>query len=333
MMTTYRIAFVLVILLAAMLPVSSAGAQTFWFAPQDPIVVQQAKQTDPADYMDLFKPEAPWKEGATELSVFAVSTQFVLYASDDMLRTVFNGVKERHVKTAVEIGTVVRLDTCGLGEGYAPIGMSEQVGKRLHNLNLELDYMAADEPVWFAHEVTWGTAKGGRPNCMYPVKLVAERVAMSVNGMRKYFPKIEVGDVEVVASDRTPPKQLIADYVEFARLLEAQIGQKLAFFHADIAWHSNPLFMIAPLRAAMKAQGIPFGVIIGGGLEHKTDPEWVQAGLSRLATLARNPATRPDEVVVQSWQRLPTHVLPETTRGTESFLLLHAEYMMAQTGH
>lgn len=306
--------------------IESASAARFWFGGVDPIVLKGEHQQNSTDYMGLFQPGAPWSNAASRLSVFKVSAQFVLGAPDAMLRTVFENMHERHVQMAVEMGAVVRLDPCGLGEGYAPVDMPDRIGRRLHSLNLSLDYMAVDEAVWYTHEKTWGSAKNGAPNCAYPLTIVAQRVGMSVGAIRRYFPSVQVGAIEPVgSSDRITQPQLIADYAQFARLLEAQIGQKLAFFHADIAWRTDWRPMVAPLKRQMHALGVPFGVIIGGSPDNASEEEWVRTALQRFEELNRNSETRPDDVVIQSWQKVPTHMLPESAPGTSTYLLLQAQ--------
>jgi hypothetical protein len=324
--TPYRaIALVLTLLSSLGVPARSASEQRFWFGPQDAVVQRLEHVAYPTDYMQLFAPDAPWSTGAATLSVFKVSAQLVLSGTDAEIRTVFHDMERRHVAMAIEMGTVVRLDACGFGEGYAPQGMADTIGRRLHDLGLHPTYIDADEPVWFTHEVNWGTAAGGKPNCMYPLDVVADRVALSFNAMRAYFPDIQIGETEVIEGERFAPAKTAADYPQFARLVQARIGQKLAFFHADIAWLHQPMVTLRLVRSAMKAQAIPFGAIVGGGLEHKTNDAWVQAGLARLAALDRDPATQLDDVIVQSWQALPTRVLPETLPGSFSFFLLQAE--------
>jgi len=311
--------------LGLMAIIQQAKAARFWLGGQDPIVLSEQRKLNSNDFFDLFQRDTSWGSGESRLSVFKVSTQFVLSARDDQLRLVFSDMERRRIKMAVEIGAVVRLDSCGMGEGYAPRDLSDRVGRRLHSLGLHLDYMALDEPVWYTHEKTWGRAANGAANCEYPLAVVAQRVAMSVNDMRRYFPEIAFGDIEVLASDRTPPPQLIADYAQFARLLERDLGIRMAFFHADIAWHTTWQPMIAPLKRQMHQVGVPFGVIVGGSPEQTSDQQWVKVALQRLAVLTSNSATDPDDIVIQSWQRLPSQYLPESRPGTSTYLLREAE--------
>ncbi len=81
----------------------------------------------------------------------------------------------------------------------------------------------------------------------------------------------------------------------------------LAFFHADIAWRSkNWRSGIAPLKAGVLSPGIRFGIIIGGNPDYTDNISWTQAGLDQLKALAVNAATAPEDVIIQSWQPLPT---------------------------
>jgi len=75
----------------------------------------------------------------------------------------------------------------------------------------------------------------------------------------------------------------------------------------------------------MRARGIRSGIIIGGNPDYNDDVSWTRAGLEQLKSLAANPSTAPEDVIIQSWQPLPTHYLPETTTGTTTWMLLEAE--------
>jgi hypothetical protein len=230
----------------------------------------------------------------------------VLVGEPDMIRAVFNGMHARHIKMAIEMGSVVRLDPCGGGEGYAPPDMADKMGKKLRDLGVRLDYMALDEPVWYAHEIKTGMTPLHQPFCAYPLKVVAQRAAMSVKAMRKYFPGVQVGFVDVVSSSLVPPAQLARDCGEFASLLQEEIGARLAFFHADIAWRTNWEAALPLFKREMRARHVPFGIIIGGSPDQRTNEAWVDVALKRLRAIEADPATRPDP-------------------GAETYLLLQSE--------
>ena len=302
-----------------------ARAVDYWLGGVDPVVQQLAHKPGMQDYMGLVNDPAAWRASAAKVSVFKVSAQFILVGSPDMIRRVFNGMHARHIRMAVEMGSVVRLDPCGGGEGYAPQDMADKMGKKLRALGVTLDDMSLDEPVWYAHEIKSGMTPLHQPFCAYPLKVVAQRSAMSVKAMRKYFPHVQVGIIDVVSTSLVPPAQLAHDEGEYARLLQDEIGAPLAYFHADIAWRTNWQAALPLMRREMRALHIPFGIVIGGSPNQRTSEAWVDVALQRLKAIEADPATRPDQIVAQSWQNLPTHMLPETQPGTETYLLLQSE--------
>ena len=301
--------------------------QQIWFGTIDTITGRDMHRPDPLAYMNFFQPDAPWKQSAARLQVFTFSTQFLLSSTDEQLTTVFNDLRRRNIAIGVEMGASQREEGCGGGEGYLPLKVVDIVGKRLTRHGFKLDYMSMDEPIWFAHEVSWGKQLGQRP-CHYPLPKLVTQVALTVNHMRQYFPDLKVGDIEVVAdyADRNMDwHQVIGDYAEFARLFERATGTKLAYFHCDIAWRTNWRPDIAPLASEFHQQGIRFGAIIGGTPLDTTDQAFVNTGLARLRELQSNPATRLDDIVVDSWQPRPSKFLPETEPGTMTNLLLRSE--------
>ena len=295
-----------------------ARAAQYWFGGQDPVA--RGDRPHPPDWMELFQPDAAWQQGESRLTAFKVSAQFVLRGTDDMIRTVADGLHRHHVAFAVEMGAVTRTQSeCGGGEGYAAPNLIDRVAGRLQRLGVTLDYWGMDEPLWFAHERTWG-----QNDCAFPVDVVAERVAGNITRMRKYFPAVVIGDGEVLTANRVPPGQLLADYVAFAQGVQRLTGRPLAFMHWDVVWRGGGGRLIAPFSRRMHALGLRVGVIIGGEVPDPDDESWVAHGLQHVRDLAGDPAA-PDDIVVQSWQNLPSRMLPETSPGTATFELLQSE--------
>src|SRR5438552_4430661 len=97
------------------------SAANIWLSGVDPEAQKGRHVTEPADYMDLFKPDAPWKNAASSLAVFKVGTRFALHADDAELRTMIDDLKRRHIAFAVELGVLESSGPgfCGYGvEGY-----------------------------------------------------------------------------------------------------------------------------------------------------------------------------------------------------------------------
>jgi hypothetical protein len=276
----------------------------------------------------LFEPNAPWQQAAAPVAAFKISMQFASRSAEGDLSTLITELQRRHIALAIEMGMLPNDRGCGKGEGYMPTKLLDLAMKRIRRLGGRLDYVAMDEVVFFGHERYWPDKQGRA--CKDTIEELAKEIAVNVAAIDQYFPDAKVGDIEPITSNQGfNPVQLAKDYLAFADLFQAATGKPLAFFHTDIAWRSpNWRPGIAPLKAGMRTRGIRYGIIIGGTPDQTDDVSWTRTGLDALKTLAGNPATAPQDVIIQSWQPLPTHYLPETRPGTTTWMLLEAERMM-----
>ena len=325
-MNICRIAIGALFLTVLLSPAHAQQPQIF-FGTIDTITGRDMHRPDPLAFMEFFKPNAPWQRSASGVTYFDLSTQFIISSTEEQLTTVFDDLKRRNIAVGIQMGASQREPGCGAGEGYMPAAIVDIVGKRLTKHGYKLAYMQMDEPIWFAHEVSWGMENGQTP-CHYPLPKLVEQVSLTVHHMRQYFPDLKVGDIEVIAdyADRKMDiRAVVDDYVQFSRLFERATGTRLAFFHADIAWRTNwrPTFLLA--AKSFRAEGIRFGAVIGGRPIDQTDIAFEQFGLAQLQAFQSNPATRLDDVLIESWQPRPSRFLPETEPGTSAHILLRAE--------
>jgi hypothetical protein len=309
----------------------SASATTIWLGGVDP-ASGGAAHKGPADYMALFEPNAPWNDAASQLRVFQISTQMTLRGTDAQLLAIIKGLKARHIKLAVAMGLISgpgKPGECGWGmEGYILTGSPEKAAKRIKDLGGEIDYIAMDEPVWFGHAIA--AASGGREGCRFPLVDMADQVSRQFETMRKYFPNLRLGDIEPVNASAFATSQdprFVQDVMTFADLIEKKTGQKLAFLHADVAWKWawQPQFLDMARQARDRA--IHFGVICDGDAGASDDAGWVRQALERCQAIAADPRARPEEFIAQSWEPLPTRMLPESDPGTLTFEALQLEYL------
>jgi hypothetical protein len=71
-----------------------------------------------------------------------------------------------------------------------------------------------------------------------------------------------------------------------------------------------------------------FGIIIRGKSDQTDNLSRMRARLGQWQSLAANPTTVPQDIIIQSWQPLPTQYLPETALSTSTGMLLQAERMV-----
>jgi hypothetical protein len=302
---------------------AATAAPAIWLCGDDPVVQAQKHKQTPADYMDLFKPDSPWPNAAKSVTAFKISHQFALRATDEQLTTLINDLKRRHIALAIELGPLVGSPRCGMGvEGYGMPAAVETAAIRIQKHGGQLDYIAFDEPVWHGHE---GKGRTGRGDifCSDAIPSLVDQIVPKLAILHKYFPNAVIGDIDPVHGQHP---EVVQDVVEFFDLLNQKSPVKLSFFHADIAWQApgwRPY--LQNLSAALHQRGIRVGIICDGGAsevkgnEARTNNEWVRTAIQRCQDLARDPKIRPDEFIVQSWEPLPTKMLPETEPGSLTY--------------
>lgn len=292
--------------------------QTIWFAPADTAVrtwVDDRNGSD--DYMQLFSPSAPWAQAAARVKVFKMYSNVFLLPhlpgslTDEQIRTVLADLKRRNIALAVEHGPLYEDPVpphCGTGvEGFGG-SASLRLAERVRDLGGELAYLAMDEPFQHARDV-----------CGWSAREIARNAASSIADIRKVFPNVQVGDIEVV-----PGSALMPDWVEqYGQWMDAwkeETGMPLAFFHADINWGIDRAGAIGRARHIAAERGIPFGVIYNGWHSDRSDAEWVASGMRNYAAVELAGEV-PEQAIFQSWDHYPERVLPETDSSTFTYLI------------
>jgi len=305
---------------------------TVWFHPRSSIPVFHYIGVD---YMDLFKPDAPWQNGAGHVKVFKFYWQFFKTsieaggASDADITTALDFLKQRHIAMAIEAGLVTDEKNQGKIEGYDGTA-TEEIIARIKRLGGDLRYVAMDEPFWFAHHVT----RKDDPHAMEAsIPTLAKNVAISVAMIHRYFPKAQVGDIEPVVnpgrSDYDP--QYPEEIIEWANAFKAATAHPLAFYMSDFAWGPDGKAPkpFAKLSRLLRRNGIPVGVIYDASGGMTTAEEWTTDTQKHFVNVESDPALVPDIALVQSWDAQPDHTLPETQPGTMTWLL--DRYLAAPT--
>ena len=312
-------------LLFVMLTTATAATaeHSVWLAGIDP-VSGAAKHKGPADYMELFEPGAQWTSAASKIEVFKISTQITLRGSDAQLRAIIDGLKARHIKLAIEMGFISGpggVGNCGYGvEGYILPQSPGNAARRIKALGGQIDYIAMDEPVWFGHAVD--RVASGRQGCRFSLEEMTDQISHQVAVMRQYFPDMRVGDVEPISTSRYATAQdphFVEDVIAFAHLFEKKTGSKLAFLHADVAWTWPWNAAMEGMARQARAQGIRFGVICDGDADTGNNNAWVAQAVQRCRSVVADPKTQPDDLIVQSWEPLPTKMLPENDPGSLTY--------------
>ena len=315
--------FVPACLLVLMLLISPANAQTVWFSPHS---------TTTADYLDLFKPDAPWKNAASHISVIGVPAEFLTKTPDNDLEQVFADLKRRNIKLMVQMLPLAGRPTaeapqCGVGvEGYAAPGQSLLLARKVKRLGGEIDYFGMDEPLYYGHDFDRYDDQNRNPKrrgCHLTIGEVAADVAARLKQVRSVFPNVKLGDVEPFTE--FPESQWETELSNWFDAFRGATGEPLAFFRLDLIWVKPWQSKMPKLVALLRSKGIPLQVIYDGSSNAGSDAAWVSQAMQRFQQFEGGLGIRPDGAVLQSWAAWPSRALPETDRDTMTNLVL--QYM------
>lgn len=303
-----------------------AGAAAIWVGAEPP-EWRAVRGWGPSNYMDLFTPGAPWNRVAAATQAFFLTEWFVLRAPDADLARVIAGLKERHIAIAMQLVPLVARSTCGRAvESYGSPRDAMAAALRIRRLGGVLAYARMDEPLWFGHAFA-GLA--GRVGCRMPIAEVAAEAATKIAQLEEIFPAIQVGDSEPFGVP-LPDRIWAQDLAEWFTAYRVAVGRPLAFFHADCVWpRRNWQDQFLRGVRAVRAAGIPLGVIYDGAQRDDTDLSWTDAAIAHYRLVEGTLGIHPDAAIFQSWTDRPRRVLPENQPGTltnvvASYLAWHA---------
>jgi hypothetical protein len=292
------------------------SAPLVWFAPLPPGIWSDG-MAGVQDFIDLFTPSVPWAEAASHVRVFKLSNNIVFLRripgtpSDDQWRQVFADLARRGIDLAMEWGPLTP-EGCGDGiEGFD--GASAlQMASKIERLGGKLKYIAMDEPLA-------GAAFATDPNaCHWTPQQTAANALRSIAQVRTVFPDVIVGDIEPIPAAGAPA-DWVARYAAWLDAWRELSGAPLPFFHLDVNWSVDWLPNVAAMRRELVSRRIPFGMIYNGYWEDITNADWVRDTVTHFTRYETRTGVTPDHVVFQTWDKRPTHALPETSPAAMTY--------------
>jgi hypothetical protein len=285
---------------------SHAYGAEVWLAAVDPRT-RQALHWDNSsvDYMDLFRPDAPWETVALQTRIFQIGPGFAQTGAEEDLKAIFADLRRRDIGLALEMGSLTVTAQCPERSEAASIpGTMAGIVDRIKRLGGDLKIFAMDETLVYG---MWHKVAG----CERSMAEIAHNLAENVAVVRRAFPGVHVGDIEVVDLNR----QNIEALQQWPAVYRQVIGEPLAFLHVDVAWSEHAMRNLVPLAKAMDAQHVPFGIIYNGGLP-ASDDVWAHNAERYFTEIEADLRVTPSAAIFQTWVQSPSHLLPETQRGT-----------------
>jgi hypothetical protein len=96
-------------------------------------------------------------------------------------------------------------------------------------------------------------------------------------------------------------------------------GAPLPFFHLDVDWSVLWRPDVEAMRHEVVSRRIPFGMIYNGYWEDITDADWVRDTIAHFTKYETQTGVTPDHVIFETWDKHPTHALPETSPAAMTY--------------
>ena len=310
--------FVKVALACALLAgfsVAGAHAQQLLFEPRAPGAPWTHVKGDP-DWKTFFRPDAPWQHAASQIQILSLGAGYIGDAPDDELREVAAWAAARAIALNIVLQPVAAEpnESCGKTEGYDNPKHVALVAAKLKRLDIAAKYVGLDGPLWFGHYAT------GPQDCRLSIEAAARRAVRNLRFFLDDFSDLDIDDIEGDILVLQPNWQ--AEYRAFKTAFEAAAGHPLNSLRLDVKWTAPGWGEnVKALQAMAKSLGLKFGFIYNGDDRDDSDAAWAAHAIRNYTTIESEYGIVPDRVAFVSWNKHPSHALPETSPDTMTWLI------------
>ena len=303
-------------------PAFPADTQEIWYSPRQ----RYKPNTGVSDWNEQFQSDKQWPVAAAHVKVFVLTGGPIGYMTDGELATMAEFFGKHHMEIALEMGVIEKVvgSKYGGGEGYMFPAEVRVMATRLKKAGITPAYIRMDEPIWFGHY-----DKNDSWVQQLPIDDLVKRITNDTVELTSVFPNIKLVDIDTI-----PPLTMEPDwkatYKEFKEKLEVAISRPILAAQVDVQW-GNPSWKhdLKEFADYVHSLGMKFGVIYnndGGGID---DREWLQNAVKGFTEIESETGIIPEQPVMQSWDKFPTHALPESSDKAHTYLI--ARYVLPRT--
>jgi len=171
-----------------------------------------------------------------------------------------------------------------------------------------------DGPLWFGHYAT------GPQDCRLSIEEAVQRTVRNLRFFLDEFADLQIDDIEGDILVLQPNWQ--ADYRTFKTAFEAAAGHPVNSLRLDVKWTAPGWGEnVKALHAMAKSLGLKFGFIYNGDDRDDSDAAWVAHAIRNYTQIETEYGIIPDLAGFVSWNKHPSHALPETSPDTMTSLI------------
>jgi hypothetical protein len=326
------------------------SSAAIWFQPQPPGMNGPFGHVGSADFLALFRPNAPWPQVLARTQAVGFTAGWLYSAGNQELQPIVAFLNTHKIGIEIEAPALQARSTCGSGvEGYVPFGLPGGLNlksftlaylDRLKALGADVTFLKVDEPYYFGsvvsdavlQQIAHAAGEKSTPlSCHFPMAEVARDVGQFARLVKSVYPNVAIGDVEPVRPGAYQPDAVTA-IDAWHDTYRSVTGAPFPFFFADVDF-TDPAWpaLVKRLETTTRRRGIRFGIIYTGDQQDDSNTEWTSQVVARFEKYQRQAGGQPDYVLFQSWQPRPTLCLPE--RDPATFTGVIDTYITATVAH
>ena len=234
--------------------------------------------------------------------------QWLLSATDEQILALVDFAKSHNMKLDYEIEAVLQPNqtACPHIEGFVYSGELAQELAILKRLNVKIDIVNMDGPLWTGHYSTTPSS------CALSVSDLAANVASNLAQIIAQYPAAQVYEIEPDPALTTFP-----DWRESLNNFQVGVAQGLGRpirgMFLDVTWDTKAwLRPLEDLRAYTRERNMLFGWFFDGSPYSMNDAQWLNSAAANFEYVEGTVGIIPDIGIVASWNAYPAENMPDT---------------------
>jgi hypothetical protein len=291
---------------AAIPPDRTEAWPEIWFKPQSPL-----------DWLNMWTDDAPWQHAASRVNVLGVIHWWLLGATDEQILAMFDFAQRHHMKVEMETEVITRYanQACGLIEGYTPPDAIASEMAILKRLNLHLDILTMDEPVWDGHYFP------DPRNCYLSIPDLVGRIKSNIAPVLAQYPDIQIVEIEPIPGVTNFPDWKTTE-TWFRTALTQATGKPIRDIQLDVDWQSPGWVQpMRDMREFTHQQSMGLGMYFNGFAYARSDAEWINYAVQHMETVEGTMGIIPEQAIFATWGVYPAYNMPETSPTTQTWLI------------
>ena len=286
----------------------SFASVKIWFCPND------------SGFITDKQLEKKWAHSRENIDVYKFYYQLILNDSYEGLKKKISFLQSNNIQIAVELPPLVWEEN-GRGfkiESFQRKGLIESVMKKLKAVNANLDYVALDEPLYFAHYMNGPSAVN------YNLDVLASKISDSLKIVYAYYPNVIVGEIEPIGAFKhltmTEKYNLFNNwFVAFNN----KNDKPLKFLHDDVSWRDDWENEITLLHQLTKKNNLENGIIFNSAYQWYNSELWMKSARHNIDKVLSKDSLIPNVAVLQSWNKSPEIIADDNNISAHSSLVLY----------